>query len=208
MPDVPPPPPPYAVPSPESVSTADVPRQLAAAEAAWRPLRRAVRYATADAWTLAVCAALSVPCMIGGAAGIVLAVALAGIAYVEFKSVRQLKRLDPTALRRLAINQLALAAAAVLYALWNLYLTATDRGLLVWIKSQQLGADVDRETMAQVVETLRTILYVLYGSLAVIGGFVPAMTAWFYTSKQGRLQAYVAETPPWIIQMQRDRGQL
>ena len=210
MPDAPPPPLSYAapplagvVPVPEAVSPADVPRQLAAAELAWRPVRRAVRYATFDAWTLAACAALSIPCVGIDASGVVVAVLLGGVAVVELRSVRRLRRLDPEAPRALAINQLGLGGVILLYSAWNLYLTRSDRGLMAVLMAQGLS-----QAGPETVALARQIVYTLYVALAVVGPLTTASTGWFYATRTARLRAYVAETPTWIVQMQRDRGQL
>ena len=205
MPDVPPPSFPVAAPPPagESVSTGDVPRQLAAAQAAWRPVGRAVRYARFDAWTLAACGVLSLPCMGVDAAGVVVAILLCAIAYVEFRGAARLRRLDPTAPRLLAVNQLVLAGAVFLYCLWNLYLTSENRGLIGVLMSQGLD-----QSGPEMVASARTILYAMYAGLAVIGPGATLGAAWFYSSRTAHLNAYLANTPAWIVGMQRERGSL
>ncbi len=207
----PPPPPPYdaAVPltSEASLDPRLVPGQLAAAEAAWRPIGRAAAYARFDAASLAVFAVLSaLPCLGSGWAGYLLAAALGTVAYVEFAAVRQLRRLDLAAPRRLAMNQLALGGGLVLYAGWNLFLTATDRGGLM--AELRDNPSLVGDNGPQVAQLLRTSVYALYGSLAVLGVLAPGATAWFYASRSSRLRAYLADTPDWILRMQRDRGTL
>jgi hypothetical protein len=206
MPDAPTPPSfPAAAPPPAgaTVSTGDVPRQLAAAQAAWRPVGRAVRYATFDAWTLAACGVLSLPCMGIDAAGVVVAILLCAIAFVEFRGAGRLRRLDPTAPRLLAVNQLVLTGAVLLYCLWNIYLTRMNRGLVGLLIEQggdQAGPDM--------IASARQIIYAMYAGLAVIGPAATAAAAWFYSSRSAHLTAYLIDTPPWILQMQRDNGRL
>jgi hypothetical protein len=208
-----PPPLPYAappltpvVPAPaDAVSTADAPRQLHAAQAAWRPIGRAVRYATFDAWTLAILAILSLPCAIGGVVGVLMALALGVLAYFEFRAVKRLKRLDPDAPRRLAVNQLVLAGAIVLYCVWNLALEATGHGISTQLKSYVPDLD---SSDPQATDMVRTMVYALYATLAVVGGGIPVLTAWYHRSRTQLLQVYLAGTPAWILQMQRDHGHL
>jgi len=202
---------PYAAPPlaevvpapPPTVDNADVPRQLAAAEAAWRPIGRAVRYATFDAWTLAACGVLSLPCMGVDAAGVVVAILLCVIAVVEFRGAKRLRRLDPAAPHLLAVNQLALTAGIFLYAAWNLYLTRSDRGLMGVLIAQ--GLDQGGQGM---VDSVRQLIYALYAGLAVVGPAGTAAAAWFYSKRTGKLRTYLDTTPPWIVQMQRERGRL
>ena len=187
-------------PGPAATPAADVPRQLAAAEVAWRPIGRAVRYATFDAWTLAACGVLSLPCMGVDAAGVIVAILLCVIAFVEFRGANRLRRLDPAAPRLLAVNQLTLTVAVLLYCLWNLYLTRTNRGVMGLLITQGLDPEM--------VATARQVVYAMYAGLALVGPAGTAGAAWFYSTRTAKLRTYLDATPPWILQMQRERGRL
>ncbi len=187
-------------------ATPEAATQLMAAQAAWKPLRRAARYATAEAWTLALCAVVSLtPCFAGGWVGVVLAVVLGGVAAVEFGAARRLQRLDLAAPKRLAVNQLVLGAAVVIYSAVNFYLVSVGRGMMAELNAHpsQLG-----EEGAEAQEMIRSVLYVLYGSLIAAGVFMQGGTAWFYATREAKLRDYLANTPGWLVQMQRDRGSL
>ena len=194
MTDVPPPPMEY-----------EVPRQLALADAAAKPIRRAIAYARFDAWSLAVFAVASLLCVGGSgtdvAVAVLVAATLATVAAVEFVAVHRLRKLDPSAVRLLTRNQLALAAAILAYCGWNLYLTAHDRGLMAALL-QQLAGQAD----AQTTDVARRAIYALYAGLAVIGPAWTIGTAWYYATRAKPLAAYLAQTPPWVLQVHRDRG--
>ena len=200
-PALPVPPPPAAVPPEYAVA-----RELAAARLAWRPVRRAIRYATFDGWSLAVFAGLSaLPCMGFGLAGVVVAVLLGAAAAVELMAVRRLRRLDVGAVRPLVVNQLALGVAVLAYAGWNLYLTSQGRGLMAVVLEQvasQSGQRVDAES----TQTVRHGINLLYGILAVLGPAWTGGTAWLYAVGGKRLRTYLARTPPWALQMHREHG--
>ena len=186
-----------------TLSAADVPRHLLAAQLAWRPIRRAVRYATFDGWTLALFAALSVPCLVGGTVvGLTVAVGLGVAAAVELWAVRRLRRLDERAVRVLVLNQLGLAIGVAAYAVWNLYLTRVDRGLMGMMIPQLHDAG------PEAIDTARQMVTLLYASLAVIGPAFAGGAAWFYATRAKRLRAYLANTPAWVLQMHRERGSL
>ena len=180
------------------VSAADVPRLLAAARVAWRPIGRAVRYATFDAWSLAVFAAASLACTGGGVVGVLLGLALGAAAAAEFVGVRRLRRLDPAAPRLLAVNQLCLGGVLVLYAVWMLYLTSVGRGMVAELRSSLREAGLDGGDLP------RTILNALYGIVALLGVILPGATAWFYASRTRLLRDFLDQTPDWLIAMQRD----
>ena len=187
-------------------------RQLDRARAAWRPVQRAVRYATFDAWSLAVFAVVSVlPCLFGGWMGTIVGIGLGVAAAVEFLAVRRLRRLDPAALRPLILNQLGLALGLLLYAGWNLYLTSQDRGLAATL-TQAVGEQADMATLGtkadarRLDDSVRRMVYLLYGSLAVIGPGYTAATAWFYAARRRPLATYLATAPAWAIQLHREQG--
>jgi hypothetical protein len=184
----------------------DVPQQLAAATARWSRLRRAARYATFDAWTLAILGALSLIC--GGYSsvlGLLISCALLGSAFFELRSVARLRRLDPIALKHLAQNQLALAAALIIYALVSL-IQISHGGGIVSAVNQQLneagGGSIDSQTQSTVI----SVLQLMYGLLIAIAVLVQGGTAMFYLSRRKHLQDYLDQTPPWVQHMQRERG--
>jgi hypothetical protein len=191
-----PPPIPVFLPTP-----AEVQQQLTAARQAAKKIRRAAAVATTDAWTIAIFAALSLVCGLSGdISGVLLGLAMGVVAYVEFTSASRLRRLDPSAIRRLGYNQFALAGVLIVYALWSLYAAASGGGLLAGLNVSEVGLGVNSQQVADLGPLLNDAMY---GTLIVVAIFGQGSTAWYYFSRGKHLRRYVAETPPWIIEMQR-----
>ncbi len=199
-------PPPSPIPLlPAQPLPEDVPRQLAAAKLAWVKLRRMCTFASVDAWTLAILGALSLICGgYGSVSGLFVSAVLIFTAYREFRGVARLRRLDPAAPIYLSQNQLILAAGLIIYAGWNILLVDRGGGMLPALKSQmsELGADLDQQGS----DLAPVVLKAMYFLLIVFAIFVQGGTALYYKSRQKHLQSYLAKTPPWIQQMQRENG--
>src|SRR5687767_15806036 len=92
-------------------------RQLAGANLALRKIRRVVSIARFDGWTVAIFAALTALFGLTNPLTLVIALVMACIGIIELRGAQRLERLDPRATRTLGLNQLALGALLILYAL-------------------------------------------------------------------------------------------
>jgi hypothetical protein len=185
--------------APADLSPQAVQEQLAAARIAAKKIRRAVSYATFDAWTIAIFAAGSFACgLIGGVSGVVLGMAMAAIAWVEFKAVARVRRLDPAAARTLAWNQLAFSGMLILYALWSLHSVPTMSSV-----ASELGPDAGDMDSGQIDSWLRIGWFLMYGTLIAVAVFAQGGTALYYFSREKHIKEYVETQPPWVIQMQQ-----
>lgn len=183
---------------PAPANPIEIQQQLAAAQVAAKTIRRATAIATADAWMIAVFAALSFVCgLFSGVSGVVVGMAMACIAWFEFDGAARLRRLDLTGPKRLGINQLAFAGLIIAYSLWSLRSELTGGGLSAELAPYK--ADLgDLEGLT------RTIAYALYGTLITVAILVQGGTALYYFSREKHLRQYLARTPAWIIEMQRN----
>ena len=189
----------------------DIPQQLASANKAWTKLRRASNYAAFDGWTLTVLGALTLIC--GGyssVAGVVIGLILLGTGLFELRCVRQLRRLNSSALRQMAYNQLGLAAVLILYATVSLIqIRMTSAGG----QSGGLAADVEQElaeagaSAKDVEDQISTAALILYSGLIAFALLAQGGTAMYYFSRQKHLKQYLQETPDWIQHMQREQMQ-
>ena len=175
---------------------------MAAAHLAAKKVRRAVGVATADAWMIAIFAGLSFVCgLFSGVSGVVVGMAMAVIAWYEFDGAGRLRRLDPAAPKRLGYNQLAFAGLIVAYALWSLHSELAGGGF-----SQEL--EQYKEQLGDMEGLTRMLAYAVYGTLIAVAVLAQGGTALYYFSREKHVQAYVAATPPWIIEMQRSGAAL
>ena len=132
---------------------------------------------------------------------ILLGLILTAIGVVEILGGGQLRRLDLRAVRILTINQLCLATLILLYALWNLH------GEIAHPDSDLAGlSPSDAQTLVQgdssVLGITHEIMVLLYGSLIAAAVFEAAMAGYYHT-RGAYLRQYLAQTPPWIVAMQK-----
>jgi hypothetical protein len=187
-------------PQPPQLSAENL-RELQAARKSLGKIRRAVRTARFEGYSVAICGGLTALMNTDSIVYMLAGTVLAGIGVVEIVGAGRLRRREVGAVRMLAINQLSLAVLILLYALWNLHaevahpvldfpdLSPSDAKLLGQMDSSVLG--ITHEAML-----------LLYGSL-IAAAAVEAGMAWYYHSRGGHLREYLAKTPPWIITMQK-----
>lgn len=175
-------------------------RQLAAARAGGKKVRRAIAVAKFDGWSIGAFGALTLLCGLTDPTSIVLGLGMLAVAFVELRSVDALRRLDPRAARTLGMNQLALAALLILYSFWRIYTVSTRPGPYESIKAQ----DAMMARMLQPIEGLtKTISLAVYALLILIALFAQGGMALYYFSRVKHIQAYASKTPPWIVKLQQ-----
>jgi hypothetical protein len=183
----------------------EIPQQLAAATSAWKKMRRLASYGLFDGYTLTVLGALSLIC--GGYSsivGLMVSFGLLGTGIFEIREVYRLRRLHSSAITRLAYNQMVLAGILIAYALINLVQSRSGGGLSPEVQQSlsQLGSTDEIQGAAS------SVIQILYSGLIGFAVVVQGGTALFYFSRRVHLQRYLADTPEWIQQMQRERGEV
>ena len=163
-------------------------------------VRRAIGVAKLDGWATAVFAGLT---LIGGLfhwIGLVLGLGMAIVAIVEFIGAARLRRLDASAARMLAMNQVFLGAMLLAYAIYSLWAMTTRTTYI----TTQLSSHPELAHIGVEVEALAKLIgWVIYGTLAAVAIVVQGGTAMFYLSRRKHVEAYMRDTPAWIVQAQR-----
>lgn len=177
-------------------------RQLAASHAATRTIRRAIGVARFDGWAVGVFAALTILFGVGSISGIVLGAALGAVAAVELSAANRLRRFDVAATRVLGFNQLALAAVLTAYALWRIHAVVTGPGAYAAYAGE---ADLAR-ALAPVEDLTRLINLVTYAALIAIAVFAQGGLSLYYFTRAAHVRAYLAQTPGWVIDIQKAGG--
>lgn len=177
-------------------------RELQVARQSLRKIRRAVSTARLEGYSIAVFGGLSFLCGIGSISAMLLGAVLTAIGIVEILAAGGVSRLNLKAVRTLTINQLCLALLIVLYAVWNLHAQSTQPAAsafpdLSTSEVQDLG-----EMGASAMDISHELMMLLYGSL-IVAAIGEAGMAAYYHSRGRHLQRYLAETPAWILAMQK-----
>jgi hypothetical protein len=200
----PPPPPPIPFAHPAAAAgpqlTPEHFKQIAEARTAAKRVRRAVGVARFDGWTIGLFGGLTLLLSLTSPSGLAIGVGMIAIAAVELWGAARLGRLDPSAPRMLGFNQIAVALLLTAYAAWSMYAVAYGPAA-----TSTMSAD-ERElaTMLGPVDELsRQIQYVIYGIVILVAVFGQGSLALYYFSRARHVRAYLEQTPPWIIEMQK-----
>jgi len=160
-----------------------------------RAFLKAGRVAAFNVWTLGAFAALTLLFGLTSPTALLLGGALATVAIVEHRGRTRLRELDPEGPRLLARNQLALMVIIVVYALWRLWRTQAAPDPALQQMDDLLGGDT-----AGLVQELTTLVYVAVIALTVL---FQGLMARYYQARTTMVEAYLRETPNWVVELQR-----
>lgn len=212
-PDLPAPPPPAPAASPPAIAAAPGPlsaehlQELTLANQRAKKLRSAAGVAMFNGVCIGAFSAFSLLFAAGSLLfgeidwwGGIMAAGLGAIAWNEFRGRRMLQQFHPRGPHVLGWNQLALLALVVVYAGWMLC-------------TALLGANPYEEVMRREPETAQVLgdiggLYkklsaLVYGVLILVSLIFQGLNALYYFTRAGVLRGYLADTPAWVVELQR-----
>ncbi len=173
-------------------------RQLAAARVLSRKINRAASVARFDGWTIAVFGGVSVLFGFMDITSLLIGAVMCTIAFFELRAADRLRRLDPSAIRVLVIDQAVLGSLLIIYSVWSL-VSVTNGSSLASVQSQDPQV---AQLLASSQGFVQSITAIVYGALiAVAVGGCGGMIL-YYLSRRRHLQEYLQKTPQWIIAMQ------
>jgi len=174
-------------------------RKLNQASIRHKRLSRAAKIATFNGTTIAIFAAVALVSGVFDTLSLVVGVVLAALAWNEFRGRNLLRSMDMSAPRALGWNQLGLMALVTGYALWKIYFALTGPSAY----AAQIAAYPQIETMFALTRLEKTLTTSVYGSLIAVTVICQGGCAWYYFSRAKYLRAYVSDTEPWIVDIQR-----
>ena len=174
--------------------------QIAAAKKRGRTIQRCASVANLSGWTIAVFGALTFITSIGSIVGMALGIAMCVLSHFEFKGGKEIRRLDPTAPRRLAMNQLILGAAVLVYSVASLWIALHQPSEI----DQALGKEAQLSSMVGSIHDMERMIYVaLYSGMVAAAIIGCGGTAIYYARRKTFIERYLRETPSWIVDLQR-----
>jgi hypothetical protein len=187
---------------PPEVFTLAHSQELARAGDRAKAVRKAARVAGFNGWMSALVAVGSAPFALYSVDGLVVAVALAIVAYNEFRGRTRLLAFDPSAAALLGWNQLGLLAMIIVYCLWMLYTSLTG--------ANPLAADMKANPeigevlgMSGGVDALyRQIIVAFYGLVILLSVIFQGANAYYYFTRRKYVEKYLDETPAWVREVQ------
>jgi len=174
-------------------------RELQTARNSLRKVRRAVTTAKFEGYSVAICGVLTSLMGYGSFGQILGGIVLTVIGVIEIYGASRLGQLDAKAGRILTVNQLTLAALILLYALWNIFgevMHPADAADLQGLSTS------DSQVMGDVTGIAHEVTMIMYAGM-IAAAVVEAGMARYYHSRGVYLVRYLAETPAWIISMQK-----
>jgi hypothetical protein len=180
---------------------------LTQTRAARRKLRFANLIAGSNVLGLGVCAIFSLAFGLVELSLSPIGLALGVLAWNEERGRRQLLAADVLAPRRLAINQVALFAAVLMYCAYSAYVAYTGPNIMDAVLSthpefsEALGeGTLGGASSDELSQWGRTIALLVYGAIAVGSLLVQGLTALYYRSLLPTVEA-LAAAPPWAREM-------
>jgi hypothetical protein len=177
--------------------------QITHARARYKKVNRAISVASADAWTTAIFAGIS---LLGSAMdrsipGILLGLGMAAVSYNSFRGLKAIRDLNPGGAVLLAKNQLFLGGLLFLYAGWNILMIMTgkfDLGI-----SGSTADELNDAGYGSIVSYLPYMYYALYGGLIAFAVIGQSCTAFYYSTRTKYIEEYVSRTAEWVLQIQK-----
>lgn len=132
--------------------------------------------------------------------GVIMGIGLGAISWNEFRGRRLLQQFQSRAPRVLGWNQLALLGLIVAYAGWMIGV-----GLLGANPYEEAmrAEPMLRQPLGSVDKLYKMLTLAMYGAL-IIGTLVfQGLNSFYYFTRARLLRSYLAETPAWVVQLQR-----
>ena len=165
-----------------------------------KKITNAAKVARFNGWTFGIFAFGTLICALFSVEALLLGIGLAIISRNEFRGQKLIRALDLNAPQNLAWNQIGLIVLLVVYSGWRIYISLTGANPY----DQYLESNPELKPMLSEMGTLHTVVtVVVYSSMIVLSILFQGLNAWYYFSRQKLLQAYLSETPPWIIDLQQ-----
>jgi len=142
---------------------------------------------------------------------LLLAVALAAIAFTELRGGQQVARYERGGFLLLAANQLALIALVAVYGLLQIRSALSQPNPLAELLTQsgslpeELGANDLGAEVGDFDGMYRWVVIGFYGLVIVLTALSQGACAFYYWTRIKYLDELLAQTPPWVIEWLRAR---
>ncbi|HUS90596.1 MAG TPA: hypothetical protein VM695_02060 [Phycisphaerae bacterium] len=203
-------PPPVLAPTayePGGPLTAEHMDQLAQAQQRAKKLRKAGGVAMFNGCTIAVFAGLTllfglVSPLFGGldVTALVMGLGLGAIALNEFRGRQLLRRFDRRAPRVLGLNQVGLMVLVIGYCAWMLWQVFAGPNPYAQDIARQPGLG---DMLGPIGEVYKQLSLLVYGGVIAGTLIFQGLNAIYYFTRASHLRAYLDQTPPWVVEVQR-----
>ena len=178
-------------------------QQIASAHTRAAKIRSAARVAAFNGWVTGAFALFSAPFAPFSVAGFLVTVGLAVVTYHEFRGKKMLLAFDPKAARLLGWNQVGFLALITVYSLWMILEAFTGAGPFAKEMQQYPELQSALGSAEEFRQLYQLVILAIYGSVIALSAIFQGFNAFYYSTRQKLVLAYLRETPGWILEMQR-----
>lgn len=177
-------------------------QEVAAAHDRARKIRKAAAVARFNGWMTGIAAACSAPFALFSLPGFLVMAGLSLVAYNEFKGRQRLLQFDLEGPAFLGWNQVGFLALITSYCIWMLVVGLTGESpIAAEIKAKpELRAAFD--SMDGFDQTYRVLVVAVYGTVIALSAVFQGFNALYYFTLRKHVQAYVQDTPDWVLDLQ------
>jgi len=179
----------------ESPLTSEQKQAIEDARARARTFAGAAKVAAFNGWTFGFFAVVSILFGLFSLPGFLVGVGLAVVTRNEFVGRRRILGYEPAGFELLWRNQIGLMALIIAYCVWSLYRTVAFPDPALAELTELLGEGTD--------ELMRSLTQVMYAAVIVATVIFQGLNARYYFVRVARLEAYLRETPAWVLDLQR-----
>ncbi len=178
-------------------------REVGAARDRAGKIYKAAAVAKFNGWMTGIVAACSAPFALFSLSGFLVTVALSLVTYNEFKGRRRLLQFDRDSPAFLGWNQVGFLALIILYCTWMLGvgLTSEDPFLAELKANPEIQAVFG--SPVELDQTYRLLVVAFYGAVIVLSVVFQGLSALYYFSRRKYVEAYLRDTPEWVLDLQR-----
>ena len=177
--------------------------ELALATGRAKRIRKAARVAAFNGWVTGIFAAVSAPFALFSMAGFLVTVGLTLIAYNEFQGRKRLLQFDPSSSTLLGWNQVALLTLIIVYCLWMLLTGLTGAGPFAAEMEANPEIAAALGPLDEFDYLYKVLVVAVYGTVIVLSAIFQGLNALYYFTRRKHVEAYVQETPDWVLDVQR-----
>ena len=182
-------------------------RALMLADQRGKKLRSAAGVAMFNGICIGVFSSLSLLVVMGEAmfgefdwVGVIMGIGLGVISWNEFRGRKLLQQFNPRAPAVLGWNQLALLGLIVAYAAWMMGVALLGANPYDEVMRREPMA---AQMLGDIGSLYKMLTLAVYGALIVGTLIFQGLNSLYYFTRARILRGYLAETPAWVVQLQR-----
>lgn len=168
-----------------------------------KKIHKAARVAGFNGWVTGIFAAASAPFALFSMTGFLVTFGLTLIAYNEFQGRKRLLQFDPASSALLGWNQVALLTMIIVYCLWMLFTGLTGAGPF----AAEIEANPEIEAALGSLDEFdylyKVLVVAVYGTVIALTAIFQGLNAVYYFTRRKHVEAYLQETPAWVLDVQR-----